>query len=112
MVHEAPTAAPAEPIEPGPVARLFQSALRGIALEIGQSPIDEVVTVRRDDFARVMETAKNDERLAPDYLRGLSGVDWLTDLETVYHLYSFERRHSSAIKMRCPTSDETTPSGS
>ena len=110
MVHEAPTAAPAEPIEPGPVARLFQSALPGLALEIGQSPIDEVVSVRREDFARVMETAKNDERLALDYLRCLSGVDWLTDLETVYHLHSFKHGHSIAIKVRCPVSDAHIPS--
>jgi NADH-quinone oxidoreductase subunit C len=110
MVHEAAMAAPPQPIEPGPVARLFQSCLPGLALEIGQSPIDEVVTVRREDFARVMETAKNDERLALDYLRCLSGVDWLTDLETVYHLYSFKHRHSVAIKVRCPVGDAHIPS--
>ena len=110
MVHEAATVAPPEPIAPGPVARLFQSSLPGIALEIGQSPIDEVITVRRDDFARVMETAKNDERLALDYLRCLSGVDWLTDLETVYHLYSFRHGHSIAIKVRFPIADAHIPS--
>ncbi len=110
MVHEAATAAPSEPIEPGPVARLFQSALPGLALGIGQSPIDELVSVRREDFARVMETAKNDERLALDYLRCLSGVDWLTDLETVYHLHSFRHGHSIAIKVRCPVGDAHIPS--
>jgi NADH-quinone oxidoreductase subunit C len=110
MVHEAATAAPAEPIEPGPVASLFQSLLPGLALEIGQSPIDEVITVRREDFARVMERAKNDERLALDYLRCLSGVDWLTDLETVYHLHSFKHGHSIAIKVRCPVADAHIPS--
>src|SRR5213083_343564 len=110
MVHEAATVAPSEPIEPGPVARLLQESLPGIALEIGQSPIDEVVTVRREDFARVMETAKEDERLALDYLRCLSGVDWLTDLETVYHLYSFKHSHSIAIKVRFPVSDPHIPS--
>jgi len=110
MVHEAATVAPPEPIEPGPVARLLQESLPGLALVIGQSPIDEVVTVRRDDLARVMEMAKNDDRLALDYLRCLSGVDWLTDLETVYHLYSFKHRHSIAIKVRFPTADAHVPS--
>jgi NADH-quinone oxidoreductase subunit C len=109
MVHEAATAAPAEPIEPGPVARLFQSAYPGIEFEIGQSPLDEVITIRRDDFVRVMETAKNDERLAFDYLRCLSGVDYLTDLETVYHFYSFRHGHSLAIKVRCPNEDPHVP---
>jgi NADH-quinone oxidoreductase subunit C len=110
MVHEAATVAPAEPIEPGPVARLLQQSVPGISLEIGQSPIDEVVTVRRDDFARVMDVAKNDERLAFDYLRCLSGVDWLTDLEAVYHFHSFKHGHSIAIKVRFPVTDAHIPS--
>jgi len=109
MVHEAATAAPAEPIEPGPVARLFQSVIPSIEFEIGQSPLDEVITVRRDDFVRVMEAAKNDERLAFDCLRCLSGVDYLTDLETVYHFYSFRHGHSLAIKVRCPNEDPHVP---
>ena len=108
MVHEAAPAA-AEPIEPGPVARLLQSVLPGVELEIGQSPNDEVITIRRDDFANVMEAAKNDERLAFEYLRCLSGVDYLTELETVYHLYSFKHRHSAAIKVRCPPDDAHVP---
>ena len=109
MVHEAAPAAPAEPIEPRPVIRLMQSVLPDVELEVGRSPRDEVVTIRRDDFTRVMEAAKNDERLAFDYLRCLSGVDWLTSLETVYHLYSFKHLHSLAIKVRCPPDDAHVP---
>jgi NADH-quinone oxidoreductase subunit C len=109
MVHEAATAAPAEPVEPGPVVRLMQKALPGIEFEIGRSPLDEVITIRRDDFVRVMEEAKNDERLAFDCLRCLSGVDYLTELETVYHFYSFRHGHSVAIKVRCPNEDPHVP---
>ena len=71
--------------------------------------MDEVVTIRRDDFAQVMEAAKKDERLAFDYLRCLSGVDYLTELETVYHFYSFKHGHSLAIKVRCPNEDTHVP---
>lgn len=109
MVHEAAAAAPAEPIEPGPVARLMQKALPGIEFEIGRSPMDEVITIRRDDFVRVMEAAKSNERLAFDCLRCLSGVDYLTELETVYHFYSFRHGHSLAIKVRCPNEDAHVP---
>lgn len=97
------------PPEPGPVARLFMSALPGIEFETAQAHLDETLTVHRDDFLRVMETAKNDERLAFDYLRCLSGVDWLTELETVYHLYSFRHGHTAAIKVRCPYDDAHVP---
>jgi NADH-quinone oxidoreductase subunit C len=109
MVHEAATATPAEPIEPGPIARLIQKFLPGIELQIGSSPMDEVITIRRDDFTRVMEAAKNDESLAFDCLRCLSGVDYLTELETVYHFYSFRHGHSVAIKVRCPAEDAHVP---
>ena len=109
MVHEAASAAPAEPVEPGPVARLLQTVLPGLEFEVGQSPMDEVVTIRRDDFDQVMEAAKKDERLAFDYLRCLSGVDYLTELETVYHFYSFKHGHSLAIKVRCPNGDTHVP---
>jgi len=95
--------------EPGPVGRLFQEVLPDVTFELGQSPGDEVLTVRRDDFLRVMEAAKSDERLAFDYLRCLSGVDYLTELETIYHFYSFKRHHSVAIKVRCPYEDPHVP---
>lgn len=91
------------------MARLFQEVLPGVEFEIGQSPIDEVLTIRRDDFVRVMEAAKTDERLAFDFLRCLSGVDWLTELETVYHFYSFRHHHSVALKVRCPYEDPHVP---
>ena len=105
------TAASAAPVEPGPVARLLQAALPGVEFEIGQSPKDEVVTIQRDDFLRVMDAVKNDDALAFDYLRCLSGVDYLTDLETVYHLHSFKHHHSVAIKVQCPPDDAARADG-
>ena len=73
-----------------------------MTLEGAQTPIDTAITVRRDDFARVMDAARNDPRLAFDYLRCLSGVDWIDDLEVVYHLWSFRHGHGVALKVRCP----------
>ncbi|MGH8629606.1 MAG: NADH-quinone oxidoreductase subunit C, partial [Burkholderiales bacterium] len=110
MAEEAAEATAVAEREPGPVAQLLQQALPGVPLAMGQAPLDEVVTVRRDDFAQVMEAVKYDERLAFDYLRCLSGVDYLTELETVYHLYSFFNGHRLAIKVRCPNEDAHVPS--
>jgi NADH-quinone oxidoreductase subunit C len=95
---------------PGPIARLFQEVIPGLELRAVQTPIEEAITVRRDDFRMVMDAAKNDERLAFDYLRCLSGVDWLTELESVYMLYSFRHRHGIIIKVRCPYEDPHIPS--
>ncbi len=105
MVQEAS----AEAVSPGPVARLFQAALPGVPFELAASPGDEVLCLRRDDFARVMQTARDDERLAFDYLRCLSGVDWLTEFEVVYHLYSYRHGYPVALKVRCPYEDPHVP---
>jgi NADH-quinone oxidoreductase subunit C len=100
-------AAVAEP--PGPVASLFQQLLPGVPFQVTATPGDETVTVDRDDFRRVMETAIAHPSLQLDYLRCLSGVDYITELEVVYHLYSFSLKHTIAIKVRCPYSDPHVP---
>jgi NADH-quinone oxidoreductase subunit C len=107
MVQEA---APAEAPPPlGPVFGLFQQALPGIELEGAQTPIDTAITIRRDDLTRVMEAARRDDRLAFDYLRCVSGVDWIEDLEVVYHLWSFRHNHGVALKVRFPAEDAHVP---
>lgn len=107
MTQEAaPT--PAAPVF-GPVARLFQQALPGVALEPSQTPIDEAITVQRDDFRRVMEAARSHPGLAFDFLRCVSGVDWLTELESVYMLRSYRHGHGVLIKVRCPYEDAHVP---
>ncbi len=97
------------PPEPGPLVKLLQELLPGVGFEIRETPLDETVTISRDNFAKVMETLKSHERLRFDYLRCLSGVDYLTELETVYHFYSYEHGHKLAVKVRCPYEDAHVP---
>ena len=94
---------------PGPLARLLQEVMPGVTFTVRETPLDETVTISRDDFSRVMETLKTDPRLHFDYLRCLSGADYLSELETVYHLYSFEHGHKLAVKVRCPYEDTHVP---
>ena len=91
------------------MGRIFQEALPGATFEFSPTPIDEAITVRRDDLVRVMQTARNDERLQFDFLRCLSGVDWITELEVVYHLWSYSLKHGVEIKVRCPYEDPHVP---
>ncbi len=102
------TPAIAEP-PPGSVADLFREALPGVQMTAEQTAIDVAITVRREDLLQVMQTAKEDERLAFDFLRSLSGVDHLDELEVVYHLYSYKLGHAAAIKARCPPDDPHMP---
>ena len=103
VVQEAP------PPSPGPVAQLLQQVLPDVTFEIVPTPLDETVSVRRDDFSRIMNAAFRDERLAFDYLRCISGVDYLTELESVCHLYSFTHKHTLTVKTRCPYEDPHVP---
>jgi NADH-quinone oxidoreductase subunit C len=78
-------------------------------MEVTETPLDETVTIRRDDFAAIMEALNRDERFAFDYLRCQSGVDYLTELESVYHLYSFAHKNTLTVKTRCPYDDPHVP---
>jgi NADH-quinone oxidoreductase subunit C len=99
-----------EEVHPGPITRLFQEVLPDVKFTFSPTPIDEAITVNRDDFLRVMETARDHERLQFDFLRCLSGVDWIDELEVVYHLWSYRLGHGVAIKVRCPESEPHVPS--
>ncbi len=92
-----------------PLAGLFREALPGVEITAEQCAMDVAITVAREDLQRVMQTAKEDERLAFDFLRSLSGVDHLDDLEVVYHLYSYSLGHAAAVKVRCPPDDAHVP---
>ena len=96
-------------LPPGSVYDLFREALLGVQMTAEQTGLDVAVTVRREDLLPVMQAARDDERLAFDFLRSLSGVDYLDELEVVYHLYSYRHDHSAAIKARCPPDDAHMP---
>jgi len=88
--------APIVPPPPGSVADLFRETLPDVELSASQGVLDVILTIKREDLSRVMRAAKDDPRLAFDYLRCLSGVDQLEQgLEVVYHLYSFRHGHGN-----------------
>ncbi|HLB26355.1 MAG TPA: NADH-quinone oxidoreductase subunit C, partial [Dehalococcoidia bacterium] len=106
----APAGAEAAAVEVAdPVFGLFRQALPGVHMTAAPAGFDAAITVRREDLLQVMQAAKDDERLAFDFLRNLSGVDYLDELEVVYHLYSYSLGHGAAIKARCPPDDAHMP---
>src|SRR3972149_6199667 len=106
----APAGAEAAAVEVAdPVFGLFRQALPGVQMPAAPASFDAAITVRREDLPRRRQAAKDDERLAFDFLRNLSGVDYLDELEVVYHLYSYSLGHGAAIKSRCPPDDAHMP---
>ena len=75
------------------------------------SALDEVVattsTLRLLDMALLL---RDDPRLAFDYLRCLSVVDYGESMQVVYHLWSIEHRHKMALKVDMPAEDPRAPS--
>ena len=73
--------------------------------------VDEVaLTVKPRDVLAVCRAAKGDPRLACDYLRCLSAVDYGERLEINYHLFSLEKRHKFVVKTSVPPEDPAVPS--
>ena len=75
------------------------------------SALDEVVGMTTPE--RLLDTAlllRDDPRLAFDYLRCLSVVDYGESLQVVYHLWSMEHRHKVALKTDTPMDDPRVPS--
>ena len=59
----------------------------------------------------VAEVLRNDPALQFDWLANLSGVDYVADdkMAVVYDLYSFELRHTFAVKAFCPRANPHVP---
>ena len=102
--REAP-AAPVAP-EPGSIADTFAELLPGVALNPIQGAKDVLLNVSREDAHKVLEVAKNHEKLQMDFLRDLCGVDYEADgLEVVYQLWSYSLRHGVTVRAKVPTED-------
>jgi len=106
-------AAPAAPPEPpeGSVADVFKKALPGVEMQAIQGALDVLLVIDRKDAFKVLQVARNDESLAFDFLRNLSGVDFEAEgFEVVYHLYSYKHRHNVTIRAKVPRDDATVQS--
>ncbi len=67
----------------------IESALPGIALK----PVRESILVEKAaDIAKVAAFLKSAPEFRLDYLSSVTAADYLQYLETVYHLYSMEKR--------------------
>ncbi len=107
--QDAPIVAP----EPGTVADTFATLLPNVQMTPTQGARDVILIIGRDDAHAVLEVAKNDESLAFDFLRNLSGVDYEEQgIEVVYHLFSYKHRHNVTIRAKLPADDLRIPTAS
>ena len=70
------------------------------------------IYVDASDWRAIAEFMIGDPRLQLDWLANLSGVDYVADEKmcVVYDLWSFELRHTFAVKAYCPRDNPHVPS--
>lgn len=68
---------------------------------------DLEVTMDVGQLAAACQIARTDSRLSFDYFMSLTGVDYETYIELVYHLYSYRYHHRLTLKTKL---DPETPS--
>lgn len=102
MTHEAP-ARPVPSQKPSPgLADALKKAFPKIALEFGETSTDLDVTVAPADLLAFVTGLRDDEALAFDFLRNVSGVDYEAEgMALKYHFYSF--KHGHAFQVTVPT---------
>jgi NADH-quinone oxidoreductase subunit C len=111
MTSDQSSDAIAKPAPPaGSIADLYREVLPVLRFEVEQTKWDVALTLDPSDIHDVIATSRRDPRLAMDFLRNLTAVDWEDEgLEAVYHLYSTTHRHAVEIKTRLPSSDPHLP---
>jgi NADH-quinone oxidoreductase subunit C len=109
------------PPEPSPKEPLLNEYKEKIAGKFGQDAIEEAyinrpnghlptLVVKKEKWKEIAEVLKNDPSFAFDYLENLSGVDYESHMEVVYHLYSFSRNESVCIKVKTDREQAEVPS--
>ncbi|WP_274654280.1 NADH-quinone oxidoreductase subunit C [Paenibacillus humicola] len=114
-------AAPAEPKPPSPkqpeldeIVRLLRTHVHDGAVE--EAVINEMngdlptVTVKADYWSEAARLLKTDSSLGFHYLRNVSGVDYESYMEVVYHLVSLETKREAAVKVKTDREEPSVPS--
>ena len=84
----------------------LESAFQGIKLKLVR---DTILIENPQDLLQVAEFLKSSERL--DYLCSVTAADYLQYLESVYHLYSIEKKTGPLVlRVRVPRDNPKMPS--
>ena len=81
----------------------------GHEIEVGGAVDEVTLTVKPEDIQSICRIAKEDLRLAFNYLRCLSVVDYVDRLEVNYHLFSLDKRHKMVIKANVSPEEPNIP---
>ena len=80
-----------------------------LGVEVSEVADELVLRLARDSVVQVCRLLKETAGLDFAYLRCLSVVDWVEDLEVVYHLASIAHSRKLVVKVRVPIEDPWAP---
>ncbi|MFF2481295.1 NADH-quinone oxidoreductase subunit C [Paenibacillus sp. NPDC058071] len=104
-------AAQAAPPEPSPKQPEVEAAAALLKQLVGSEAVEEAyinelnghmptLVIKKDAWLSTAKALKGHEAFGFHYLRNVSGVDYETHLETVYHLVSLTSRKELAVKVK------------
>ncbi|SEN62458.1 NADH-quinone oxidoreductase subunit C [Paenibacillus sp. OV219] len=114
-------AAPAEPKAPSPKQPQLDEVATLIRVSVADDAIEEAyinelndhmpsLIIRADRLVETCRLLKTHEAQSFSYLRNVSGVDYETHLEVVYHLVSLKTKNELAVKVKTNREQPEIPS--
>ncbi|MBD2868356.1 NADH-quinone oxidoreductase subunit C [Paenibacillus arenilitoris] len=108
---EAAEAAPPEPKPPSPKQPELERIVELLKRDVSEEAVEDAyvnelngdmptVVVRNAHWRPAAELLKRHEELSFRYLRNVSGVDYETHMEVVYHMVSLGTKREAAIKVK------------
>ncbi len=89
-------------MEPLEVYGRVKERFGGQVLEIADKQPDPWMVVEPGALAEICRFLKDDPETAMDCLGNESGVDYKDRIEVVYHLFSYQYRHTAVLKVKLP----------
>lgn len=113
--------APAEPKPPSPKQPQLDETVELVRSLISEQAVEEayineindhmpIIVVGRDYWQATANLLRTHDRLQYGYLRNVSGIDFETHMEVVYHLVSIETKRELAVKLRADREAPSIPS--
>jgi NADH-quinone oxidoreductase subunit C len=108
---EAVEAAPEEPKPPSPRQPELDAIVALLKQEIGEAAVEDayvnelngdmpMIIVSNSNWREAARLLKGHEQLQFNYLRNVSGIDYETHMEVVYHMLSLGRKREVAVKIK------------
>ena len=89
------------------IKSLLEKQFSGLEIKI----VSDTLVLKPEDLVRVAKFLKESSEFKLDYLSLITGVDYVEFLESVYHLYSVEKRVGPVVlKVRVPRAAPKIPS--